>query len=37
MERYRKMAELHQRGLVQIEGEEYEIEDGGVVCFLFEG
>jgi len=37
LEKYRKMAELHQRGLVQIEGEEYEIEDKAVVCFLFEG
>ncbi|RKY71822.1 MAG: redox-regulated ATPase YchF [Candidatus Latescibacterota bacterium] len=37
LERYRTMAELHQRGLVHIEGKEYEIEDGDVVYFLFKG
>jgi len=37
LERYGKMAELHQRGLVQMEGEEYEMEDWDVVWFLFKG
>ncbi|MCK4590225.1 MAG: redox-regulated ATPase YchF [Candidatus Latescibacteria bacterium] len=35
LEKYKTMAELHHRGLVHIEGKEYQIEDGDVVYFLF--